>query len=85
VSDDAKPREPSWIGRLSRIGVTAERMQAGEVARDRRPREHRQAAVGVVVLMRLGGHLTRAQGPGRTGWRARSAAVAGWHRSDRLE
>jgi hypothetical protein len=27
VSDDAKPREPSWIGRLSRIGVTAERMQ----------------------------------------------------------
>jgi hypothetical protein len=27
MSGDAKPREPAWIGKLSRMGVTAERMQ----------------------------------------------------------
>ena len=27
MSDDARKPEPRWIGRLSRMGVTAERMQ----------------------------------------------------------
>jgi hypothetical protein len=27
MNDNEKPREPRWIGRLSRMGVTAHRMQ----------------------------------------------------------